>query len=132
MELVRQYCDFLRDILAAGEGRGGGSSRAAAHQAGCKRVTIQVYIYQYRFDRKSIWLTSHLCTFKYIRYLYIYIFQIARGIVHVYLILSVSIYLLFYPSINLSLLFYLIAWIYGKVYSVGKMIKHSSFYFVKF
>ena len=46
LELVRQYCDLLRDILAAGEGRGGGNSRDAAHQAGCKRVTIQVQIEQ--------------------------------------------------------------------------------------
>jgi len=42
LEVLRQYCDLLRDILAGVEGRGGGNIRSTAQTAGCRRVSIQV------------------------------------------------------------------------------------------
>ena len=40
LEVVRQYCDFLRDVLEASLGSGAG--KAAVRAAGCRRVSIQV------------------------------------------------------------------------------------------
>ena len=40
LEVLRQYCDFLRDVLEAGAGSGAG--KAAVRVAGCRRVAIQV------------------------------------------------------------------------------------------
>ena len=40
LEVLRQYCDFLRDVLEASVGSGAG--KMAVKNAGCKRVSIQV------------------------------------------------------------------------------------------
>lgn len=60
LEVLRQYCDFLRDVLEASVGSGVG--KMAVKNTGCKRVSIQVVEGGEKYAEQDLMVCGKYCT----------------------------------------------------------------------